>query len=94
MGPGVPTPVRARIDSGMMSQVHAVASPDAKASRVPSGLKATAWTWAACPRNPRTSRRPARSHRRTVLQKGRGMEEESIIAPLPMYPGDHIGAFY
>ena len=34
----------ARMDCGTVSQMRTVESPDAEASRVPSGLKATAWT--------------------------------------------------
>ena len=34
----------ARMDCRTVSQMRTVESPDAEASRVPSGLKATAWT--------------------------------------------------
>src|SRR5262249_31397024 len=35
---------RARADGGTVSQMRTVESPEAEASRLPSGLKATAWT--------------------------------------------------
>src|SRR5262249_6095269 len=66
-GGGLPFFGRARSAAGRVSQTRTVKSPEPETSRVPSGLKATAWTYDSCPRSSATSSPAATSHRRMVL---------------------------